>query len=98
MSASALKDLNISQSADLEKGKDNSVKSCVSKPVLNGSKCASKEENALSACPDTGANGNEAGTVDVEYINSENLVDLPDVDATLSVWHCLLIGDILLDE
>jgi hypothetical protein len=30
-------------------------------------------------------NGNEATTIDVEYIDSEDLVDLPDVDATLSV-------------
>lgn len=94
MSANALKDLNISQSTELEKGNDNSVKSCISKPVLNGSKCANKEENALSACPDAVTNGNEAASVDVEYIDSGNLVDLPDVDATLSVWHCLLIDDI----
>ncbi|CAO2207398.1 unnamed protein product [Urochloa humidicola] len=84
MSASALKDLNISQPEDLEKGKDISTKSCISKPVLNGSKCASKEENAASACPDAVTNGNEAVIADVEYIDSENLVDLPDVDATLS--------------
>lgn len=85
MSASTLKDLNISQSTELEKGNDNSVKSCISKPVLNGSKCGNKEENALPACPDAVTNGNEAGNVDVEYIESENLVDLSDVDATLSV-------------
>ncbi|KAJ1255091.1 hypothetical protein BS78_K292100 [Paspalum vaginatum] len=85
MSASALKDLNISQSADLEKGKDNSVKSCIAKPVVNGNnKCANKEGNAPSAFPDAVTNGNEAANVDVEYIDSENLVDLPDVDATLS--------------
>ncbi|RCV32024.1 hypothetical protein SETIT_6G225000v2 [Setaria italica] len=84
MSASALKDLNISQPADLENGKDRSMKSCISKPVLNGSKCANKEENAPSACPDAVTNGNEAGNADVEYIDSENLVDLPDADATLS--------------
>jgi hypothetical protein len=61
------------------------VKSCISKPALNGSKCANKEENAPSACPDAGTNGNEAGNADVEYIDSENLVYLPDVDATFSV-------------
>ena len=87
MSASALKDLNISQSTDLENGKDNSVKSCISKPVLNGNNCANKEESSLSACPDTVTNGNAAGNADVEYIDSENLVDLPDVDAALSVWN-----------
>lgn len=87
MSASTLKDLNISQSTDLENGKDNSVKSCISKPVLNGNKCAIKEENSLSACPDAVTNGNAAGNADVEYIDSENLVDVPDVDAVLSVWH-----------
>ncbi|XP_066363355.1 uncharacterized protein [Miscanthus floridulus] len=84
MSASALKDLNISQSTDVENRKDNSVKSCISKPVLNGNNCANKEENSLSACPDTVTNGNAAGNADVEYIDSENLVDLPDVDAALS--------------
>ncbi|KAL6661870.1 hypothetical protein ACP70R_001259 [Stipagrostis hirtigluma subsp. patula] len=84
MSASALKDLNISQPADLEKGKDNPVKSCISRPVLNGNKCVNKEENAPPVCPDAGANGSEAAIADVEYIDSENLIDLPDVDASLS--------------
>jgi hypothetical protein len=87
MSASALKDLNVSQSANLENGKDNSVKSCISKPVLNGNSCAKKEESSLSACPDAVTNGNVAGNADVEYIDSENLVDLPDVDAALSVGN-----------
>uniref|UniRef100_A0ACD5Y7W0 Uncharacterized protein n=1 Tax=Avena sativa TaxID=4498 RepID=A0ACD5Y7W0_AVESA len=53
------------------------------KPVLNGNKCVKKEENALPACPDV-TNGCEAGVVDVEYIDSENLTDLPDVDTSLS--------------
>jgi hypothetical protein len=85
MSGRALKDLNVSQSADLENGKDNSVKSCITKPVLNGNKCANKEEKAPSACHDAVTNGNAAAIADVEYIDSENLVDLPDVDAALSV-------------
>ncbi|PWZ29557.1 hypothetical protein Zm00014a_024333 [Zea mays] len=84
MSGRALKDLNVSQSADLENGKDNSVKSCITKPVLNGNKCANKEEKAPSACHDAVTNGNAAAIADVEYIDSENLVDLPDVDAALS--------------
>ncbi|GJN04112.1 hypothetical protein PR202_ga21630 [Eleusine coracana subsp. coracana] len=84
MSASALKDLNISQPADLEKGKDSSVKPCTNRPVSNGNKCVNKEENAPPGCPDAVTNGNEAAIVDVEYIDSENLIDLPDVDATLS--------------
>jgi hypothetical protein len=41
----------------------------------------------MSACPDAMTNGNAAGNADVEYVDSENLVDLPDVDAVLSVWH-----------
>jgi hypothetical protein len=45
-----LKDLNMSQSVDLKNGKDNSVKSCITKPVLNGNKCSNKEEKAPSAC------------------------------------------------
>jgi hypothetical protein len=85
MSASALKDLNISQSAELEKGKDSSVKSCTNRLVANGNKSVNKEENAPPACTDAVTNGNKAAIVDVEYIDSENLIDLPDVDATLSV-------------
>ncbi|XP_066331014.1 uncharacterized protein [Miscanthus floridulus] len=84
MSERALKDLNISQSADLENGKDNSVKPCITKPMLNGNKCANKEEKAPSACQDAVTNGNEAVIADVEYIDSENLVDLPDVNGALS--------------
>jgi hypothetical protein len=87
MSTSALKDPKVSQSTNLENGEDNSVKSCISKPVLNGNNCANKEESSLSACPDAMTNGNVAGNADVEYVDSENLVDLPDVDAVLSVWH-----------
>jgi hypothetical protein len=85
MSASALKDLDISQSAELEKGGDSSVKSCTNRPVPNGNKCGNKEGNASPACPDAVTNGNEAATIDVEYIDSEDLVDLLDVDAPLSV-------------
>jgi hypothetical protein len=78
MSERPLKDLNISQSVDLGKGEDNSV-NCITKPALNGK----KEENALSAFQDSVTNGNTV----VEYIASENLADLPDVNAALSVWH-----------
>ncbi|PWZ17326.1 hypothetical protein Zm00014a_008629 [Zea mays] len=83
MSTSTLKEPNVSQSKDVENGNDNSVKSCISKPVLNGNKCANKEQNVPSCCPGAVTNGNEAGNADVEYIDSENLVDLPDVDAAL---------------
>ncbi|AQK88226.1 ARM repeat superfamily protein [Zea mays] len=83
MSTSSLKEPNVSQSKDVENGNDNSVKSCISKPVLNGNKCANKEQNVPSCCPGAVTNGNEAGNADVEYIDSENLVDLPDVDAAL---------------
>ena len=55
MSTSTLKEPNVSQSKDVENGKDNSVKSCITKPVLNGNKCANKEEKAPSACHDAGA-------------------------------------------
>jgi hypothetical protein len=70
MSERALKDLNISQLVDLKNGKDNSVKSCITKPVLNGNKCANKEEKAPSACEDAVTNGNEAVTAYAEYIDS----------------------------
>ena len=91
MSVNMLKDLNVPQSAELEKTKDNSVKSCITKPVLNSNRCVNKEENAPPACPDAATNavtnGCESGNTDVEYIDSENLADLPDVDASLSVCH-----------
>jgi len=39
---------------DLEKGKDNSIKSYITKPVLNANKYANKKEKAPSACQDFG--------------------------------------------
>jgi hypothetical protein len=54
--------------------------------MLNGNTCVKKEEKALPACPDV-TNGCDAAVVDVEYIDSENLTDLPDVDASLNVCH-----------
>ena len=81
MSDSALQDLNAAQSVVLEKSKDSSVEPCSSKPVLNGNKCVKKEGNAV---PDV-TNGCDAVVVDIEYIDSENLTDLPDVDTSLSV-------------
>ena len=86
MSDNALQDLNSAQSVELEKSKDSSVEPCNTKPVLNGNKCVKKEEKALPECPDV-TNGCEAGVVDVEYIDSENLTDLPDVETSLSVCH-----------
>ncbi|KAF2920673.1 hypothetical protein DAI22_08g231842 [Oryza sativa Japonica Group] len=86
MSDSALKDLNLAQSAELEKTKDSS-KSCITKPVLNGNKCNNTEENAPPVLPDAVTNGCEAGNADVEYIDSESLTDLEDAGATLSVCH-----------
>ncbi|XP_015698149.1 uncharacterized protein LOC102712941 [Oryza brachyantha] len=84
MSDSALKDLNLAQSAELGKTNDNSAKSCITKPALNGNKCASTEENAPPICPDALTNGCEPAIADVEYIDSENLTDLPDAGASLS--------------
>ncbi|BAT06424.1 Os08g0534200 [Oryza sativa Japonica Group] len=84
MSDSALKDLNLAQSAELEKTKDSSAKSCITKPVLNGNKCNNTEENAPPVLPDAVTNGCEAGNADVEYIDSESLTDLEDAGATLS--------------
>ena len=52
---------------------------------MNGNNCINKEENAPPAYPDAPTNGNGAAVVDVEYIDSENLEDVPDIDATLSV-------------
>ncbi|XP_047093886.1 uncharacterized protein LOC124706183 isoform X2 [Lolium rigidum] len=83
MSDSALQDLKSAQPAGLEKSKDSSVEPCNAKPVLNGSKCVKKEEKALPECPDV-TNGCDVAAVDVEYIDSENLTDLPDVVASLS--------------
>uniref|UniRef100_A0A0E0NDJ8 TOG domain-containing protein n=1 Tax=Oryza rufipogon TaxID=4529 RepID=A0A0E0NDJ8_ORYRU len=84
MSDSALKDLNLAQSAELEKTKDSSAKSCITKPVLNGNKCNNTEENAPPVLPDAVTNGCEAGNADVEYIDSGSLTDLEDAGATLS--------------
>ena len=86
MSDSALQDLNSPQSVELEKSKDSSVEPCNTKPVLNGNKCVKKEENALPACPDV-SDECTAAVVDIEYIDSENLTDLPDVETNLSVCH-----------
>ncbi|KQJ99145.1 uncharacterized protein LOC100821330 [Brachypodium distachyon] len=84
MSDSTLQDLNLAQSAELEKSKDSVAKPCNTKPVLNGNKRVDKEENAPLACPDAVTNGCEAAVVDVEYIDSEHLIDLPDVDTSFS--------------
>jgi hypothetical protein len=86
MSDSASQDLNSAQPVELEKSKDSSVEPCNTKPVLNGNTCVKKEEKALPACPDV-TNGCDAAVVDVEYIDSENLTDLPDVDTSLNVRH-----------
>jgi hypothetical protein len=86
MSDSVLQDLKSAQPAELEKSKETSVEPCNAKPVLNGTKCVKKEEKALPECPDV-TNGCDVAAVDVEYIDSENLTDLPDVDASLSVCH-----------
>lgn len=91
MSDSALKDLNLAQSAELEKTKDSSAKSCITKPVLNGNKCNNTEENAPPVLPDAVTNGCEAGNADVEYIDSESLTELEDAGATLSVCHQMFI-------
>jgi hypothetical protein len=83
MSDSASQDLKSAQPVELEKSKDSSVEPCNTKPVLNGNACVKKEEKAL---PDV-TNGCDAAVVDVEYIDSENLTDLPDVDTSLNVRH-----------
>lgn len=84
MSGKALRDLNVLPVPGLERKTDGSSKGSFIKPYIENSnekvdKCLNKVSEAS-----LGNNGVEAGNSEVEYIDSENLTDLPDVDSSLN--------------
>lgn len=84
MSGKALRDLNVLPVPGLERKTDGSSKGSFIKPYIGNSnekvdKCLNKVSEAS-----LGNNGMEAGNSEVEYIDSENLTDLPDVDSSLN--------------
>ncbi|KAJ0960410.1 hypothetical protein J5N97_001772 [Dioscorea zingiberensis] len=90
MSGQALRDLNVLPPLELDKKPDGSVKGkvCIGSIDENHDKTQSKVPSTMSASSvndvSSGNNVVEAGNSEVEYIDSENLTDLQDVDACLS--------------
>ena len=91
MSGTALRDLNVLPVAGLEKKNDSSGKGGFMKSdIENSSEILERKLNKVSASlapvkeADLGGNGVEVGP-EVEYIESENLPDLPSVDTSFSV-------------
>ena len=91
MSGTALKDLNVLPLAGLEKKSDSSGKGGFMKTnIENTSEFLERKLNKVSASlaplkeADLGGNGVEVGP-EVEYIEFENLPDLPSVDTSLCV-------------
>ncbi|XP_026660724.1 uncharacterized protein LOC103707842 isoform X2 [Phoenix dactylifera] len=83
MSGNALRDLNVLAVPGLERKSDGSSKGSFIKPYIENSneevdRCQKDSEVNI------GNNGVEAGNSEVEYIESENLTDLPDVDSSLN--------------
>ncbi|KAG6519685.1 uncharacterized protein LOC121967814 [Zingiber officinale] len=91
MSTKALRDHNINVVLGLDKkvdGKGNLTKPFTEKITENGSELQ-KKTPPLFSTPSfngdvVGSNGSETGNSEVEYIESENLVDLPDLDLCFS--------------
>lgn len=93
MSETALKDLNTIPST--ERKSEGSGKACLTKPPVdnvNGNTEECQKKKNCSSLVSPHVNGNQAvpddsvveiGTVEVEYIESENLNDLEDVDTCL---------------
>ncbi|URE21862.1 CLASP N terminal [Musa troglodytarum] len=88
MSGKALGDLNVHPAAGFDKstalGKGSLTKSYIENINDNGPELQKKSSSPFSApinIGDAGSNGLETGNTEVEYIESENLADLPDVDA-----------------
>ncbi|XP_074580370.1 uncharacterized protein LOC141836746 isoform X1 [Curcuma longa] len=87
MSTKALRDHNINVVLGSDKkidGKGNLTKSFTEKITENGSELQ-KNTPPIFSTPSfngdvVGSNGSETGNSEVEYIESENLVDLPDLD------------------
>ncbi|KAG1363534.1 hypothetical protein COCNU_11G003610 [Cocos nucifera] len=83
MSGNTLRDLNVLPVPGLDRKNDGSSKGSFIKPYFENS---NKEADR---CPkdsevNIGNNGVEAGNSEVEYIESKNLTDLPDVDSSLN--------------
>lgn len=90
MSGQALRDLNVLPPSELDKKPDGSVKGkvCIGNIVENHEKKTKVPTTVSDSSLNDAGLGNdviEAGNLEVEYIDSENLTDLQDVDACLSV-------------
>lgn len=93
MSENALRDLNTIPGA--ERKNEDSSKACLTKPSVDnaGEKAEERQKKKSCASLDSpSVNGNQDGTansgveiIEVEYIESENLNDLEDVDTCLKV-------------
>lgn len=85
MSGNALRDLNVLPVPGLERKNDGSSKGSFIAPYIENS-----NEEVIRFQKNSEVNirnnGVETGNSDVEYIVSENLTDVPDVDSSLNVW------------
>ncbi|CAL9128969.1 unnamed protein product [Musa acuminata var. zebrina] len=91
MSGKTLGDLNVHPATGFDKntalGKGSLTKSHIENINDNGPELQKKSSSPFSApinIGDAGSNGLETGNTEVEYIESENLADLPDVDASFN--------------
>lgn len=94
MSGTALRDLNVLPLTELEKLHESSAKGNITKHYIwNGNesidKSQSKNPPSVTSSPlnevNAAVNGSEVGNSEIEYIESENLTDLSDVDSSLTV-------------
>ncbi|XP_020089131.1 uncharacterized protein LOC109710787 isoform X1 [Ananas comosus] len=93
MSGTALRDLNVLPLTELEKLHESSAKGNITKHYIwNGNesidKSQSKNPPSVTSSPlnevNAAVNGSEVGNSEIEYIESENLTDLSDVDSSLT--------------
>lgn len=98
MSGKALRDLNMLPGS--ERKSENSSKGSLTKPCVDNSNENSEEwkrknSSSLVSTPSNGDDtikpGVEVANPEVEYIESENLSDLDNVDMSLKVWHLLMM-------
>ena len=85
MSENALRDLNFIPGS--ERRNENSSKAIIAKPVVsntNGNLEEGQKKNSVNG-GEVVNSGAEVGSSEVEYIESENLNDVEDVDASLKV-------------
>lgn len=94
MSGKALRDLNVLPSSGLDKNSDISGKGSLAKSYIenindNGHELQKKNCPLFSATLNkvdiVKSNGLETVNTEVEYIDSENLADIADVDASFNV-------------